>query len=125
MMNVGIPEKAFDQGQMPNDGVGLARLEFIINSHIQVHPLALLDFESLKLMLQNKSELERVALRHGMTLQQAQQKLEEDLKKIEQVTAGYGDRPQFFVDKLAYGIATIAAAFYPTKSSDRTIVEMS
>lgn len=121
MMNVGIPEKAFDQGQMPNDGVGLARLEFIINSHIQVHPLALLDFENLKLMLQNKNELERVALRHNMTLQQAQLKLEEDLKKIEQVTAGYGDRPQFFVDKLAYGIATIAAAFYPTKSSDRTI----
>jgi len=121
MMNVGIPERAFDQGQMPNDGVGLARLEFIINSHIQVHPLALLDFEKLKRMLQNKSELEHVALRHKITLQQAQQRLEEDVKKIEEITAGYADKPQFFIDKLAYGIATIAAAFYPTKSSDRTI----
>jgi len=121
MMNVGIPEKAFDQGQMPNDGVGLARLEFIINSHIQVHPLALLDFEKLKQMQQNKSELEQVALRHKTPLQQVQQKLEEDIKKIELITAGYADKPQFFVDKLAYGVATIAAAFYPTKSGDRMI----
>ena len=121
MMNVGIPEKAFDQGQMPNDGVGLARLEFIINSHIQAHPLALLDFEKLKQMLQNKSELEQVALRHKTPPEQVRQRLEEDLKKIEQITAGYDDKPQFFVDKLAYGVATIAAAFYPTKSSDRTI----
>lgn len=121
MMNVGIPERAFDQGQMPNDGVGLARLEFIINSHIQVHPLALLDFERLKKMLQDKSELEQAALRHKIAPHETQRRLEEDISKIEQITAGYSDKPQFFVDKLAYGIATIAAAFYPNKSSDRTI----
>ena len=121
MMNVGIPERAFDQGQMPNDGVGLARLEFIINSHIQVHPLALIDFEKLKQMLQNSNELEHVAVRHKMPLQETQQKLKEDIGKIEQVTAGYSDKPQFFVDKLAYGVATIAAAFYPTESGGRTM----
>lgn len=120
MMNVGIPENAFDQGQMPNDGVGLARLEFIINSHIQAHPLALLDFEKLRQTLQNQKDLEQIARKHGMSLQQAAQKLNEDLKKIEEITAGYAGKPQFFVDKLAYGIATIAAAFYPTKSSNET-----
>jgi len=121
MMNVGIPENAFDQGQMPNDGVGLARLEFIINSHIQVHPLALLDYQKFKKILQSKSDLEQIAVKHGMTLQQAEQKLKEDLNKIEDTTAGYEDKPQFFVDKLAYGIATIAAAFYPSESNNRAI----
>jgi pyruvate, water dikinase len=48
MMNVGIPEKAFAQGLLPNDGVGLARQEFIINAHIDIHPLALLDYDTLK-----------------------------------------------------------------------------
>lgn len=119
MMNVGIPENAFDQSQMPNEGVGLARLEFIINSHIQVHPLALLDFQKLKRTLKNNTDLEQIALKHGMTLQQTEQKLKEHLEKIEDITAGYDDKPRFFVDKLAYGIATIAAAFYPVESSDR------
>jgi len=70
-----------------NDGVGLAREEFIISTYIQVHPLALLDYDRLK----------------DPTVK----------AEIDRVTAGYDDKPQFFVDKLAQGVAMIAAAFYP------------
>jgi pyruvate,water dikinase len=87
MMNVGNPEEAFRLSSLPNDGVGLAREEFIISNYIKIHPLALLDFE----------RLEDRALRD----------------QIEQLTVGYQDKSQFFVDKLAQGVAMIAAAFYP------------
>ncbi|MEM1988379.1 MAG: phosphoenolpyruvate synthase [Candidatus Woesearchaeota archaeon] len=86
MVNVGNPESAFDLSFIPNDGVGLAREEFIINSYIKIHPLALIHFE----------------------------KLPDDLKKeIEELTKPYTDKKQFYIDKLAEGIARIAAAFYP------------
>jgi len=89
MMNVGNPEEAFDLSFLPNDGVGLAREEFIINSYIRAHPRALIDFDKLK---------------------------DPDLKnKIEEISRGYKDKKEFFVDKLAQGVATIAAAFYPKK----------
>lgn len=87
MMNVGNPELAFGLAALPNDGVGLARLEFIIANHIQVHPLALLNFERLP---------------DGS-----------DRRAIETLTATYAYKPQYFVDKLAQGVATLAAAFYP------------
>ena len=87
MMNVGNPEEAFRLSFMPNDGVGLAREEFIISNYIKVHPLALLDF----------NHLEDPALR----------------EQIAQLTIGYEDKAQFFVDKLAQGVAMIGAAFYP------------
>ena len=87
MMNLGNPEEAFAFSFIPNDGVGLARLEFIIGSYIKVHPLALVHFD--------KITDEKV---------QAQ---------VEEITSGYEDKPRFFVDKLAEGVATIAAAFYP------------
>lgn len=87
MMNVGIPEQAFEQSFIPNDGVGLAREEFIINSYISIHPQALMEYGSLK---------------------------DEKVKaKIEELTFGYDDKTQFFVDKLAMGVAMIAASFYP------------
>jgi len=95
MMNVGVPEKAFTQGQIPNDGVGLAREEFIINSHIGIHPLALLDYTKLK----KKSSKDK--------------KIAEVIKKIDERSVGYDDKVEFFVDKLAQGIAKIAAGFYP------------
>jgi len=94
-MNVGTPEKAFQQGNIPNDGVGLAREEFIINSHIGIHPLALLEFEQLK---QRAHEDPRIA---------------ETIQKIEERSAGYPDKKSYFVDNLARGIAKIAAGFYP------------
>jgi pyruvate, water dikinase len=87
MMNVGNPDEAFRLSFVPNDGVGLAREEFIISNAIKIHPLALLGFRSL----------EDVAAK----------------AEIERLTQGYDDKAQFFVDKLAEGVATIAAAFYP------------
>ncbi len=95
MMNVGIPEKAFVQGQIPNDGVGLARLEFIINSHIGIHPLALLNYAELK----EKASSDR--------------QIKEVVDAIDLHTRAYSDKSRFFVDTLAQGIATIAAGFYP------------
>ena len=87
MMNIGSPDQAFQYAAIPNDGVGLAREEFIINSHIKIHPLALLHFDKVK----------------DKKARQA----------ITEITAGYTDKSQFFVDKLAEGIATIGAAFHP------------
>ncbi len=95
MMNVGIPEQAFDQGQIPNDGVGLARLEFIINSHIGIHPLALLNYEELKSKAASDADIREI------------------VEAIDEKTAAYDDKAEFFVDKLAQGIAMIAAGFFP------------
>jgi pyruvate,water dikinase len=86
MMNVGNPDRAFDFASIPNKGVGLARLEFIINRTIGVHPRALLEFDSLEPKLQ---------------------------EQIRRQMAGYSDPVGFYVDKLAEGIASIAAAFTP------------
>ncbi|MGL4189371.1 MAG: phosphoenolpyruvate synthase [Sphaerotilus sulfidivorans] len=86
MMNVGNPQLAFDFCQMPNSGVGLARLEFIINNNIGVHPKAILDYPNI----------------------------DQDLKKaVESVARGHASPRAFYVDKLTEGIATIAAAFWP------------
>ncbi|MEJ5030791.1 phosphoenolpyruvate synthase [Comamonas sp. MYb21] len=86
MMNVGNPQLAFDFAQLPNDGVGLARLEFIINNNIGVHPKAILDYPAV----------------------------DADLKKaVESVARGHASPRAFYVDKITEGVATIAAAFYP------------
>ena len=86
MMNVGNPQLAFDFAQLPNEGVGLARLEFIINNNIGVHPKAILDYPQV----------------------------DPDLKKaVESVARGHASPRAFYVDKVAEGVATIAAAFWP------------
>jgi len=95
MMNVGVPEHVFTQGQIPCDGVGLARLEFIIASHIGIHPLALIEFDKLK----EKAE--------------SDEKIAGIVDAIEERTAGYEDKEDFFVEKLAWGVGKIAATFYP------------
>ena len=95
MMNVGIPEQAFSQAMIPNDGVGLTREEFIINSHIGIHPLALIAYEDLKKKAKTDQRIAGVVY------------------KIDEITAVYEDKTQFFVDKLAEGVARIAASFYP------------
>lgn len=95
MMNVGVPEHVFSQGQIPCDGVGLARLEFIIASHIGIHPLALVEFDEL----QNKAEYDP--------------KIAALVEKIEQRTPEYDDKEDYFVEKLAWGVGKIAATFYP------------
>jgi pyruvate,water dikinase len=86
MMNVGNPQLAFDFAQLPNGGVGLARLEFIINNNIGVHPKAILDYPAI----------------------------DTDLKKaVESVARGHASPRAFYVDKVAEGVASIAAAFWP------------
>ena len=86
MMNVGNPQLAFEFAQLPNAGVGLARLEFIINNNIGIHPLAILEYPNI----------------------------DADLKKaVESVARGYASPRAFYVDRLAEGVATIAAAFWP------------
>jgi pyruvate,water dikinase len=95
MMNVGMPEKAFGQRMIPNDGVGLAREEFIINSHIGIHPLALIQYDELKQKAENDH------------------KIAEIVDRIDEITSVYEDKTQFFVDKLAEGISRIAAGFFP------------
>lgn len=97
MMNVGIPEKAFSQGMIPNDGVGLAREEFIISSHIGIHPLALINYEELKERAKNEQPLAGVVY------------------SIDQITSVYENKVQFFIDKLSEGIGRIAAGFYPNE----------
>ncbi|MCL5733275.1 MAG: phosphoenolpyruvate synthase [Patescibacteria group bacterium] len=94
MMNVGDPEKSFGFSFIPNDGVGLAREEFIINDYIKIHPLALLNFKKIK-----------------------DKKL---ISEINEQTLGYNDKVEFYVDRLAYGIARIAASFYPKPVIVRT-----
>lgn len=87
MMNIGSPDQAFAYSLIPNDGVGLAREEFIIDSHIKIHPLALLHFDQVA---------------------------DKDVRaQINELTKGYDDKAQYFVDKLAEGIAIIGGAFYP------------
>lgn len=87
MMNVGNPDQAFDLSFIPNDGVGLAREEFIITEYIKIHPLALKYFDRVK---DNEAR-----------------------RQIDELTHGYPNKEEFFVEKLAEGIGRIAAAFYP------------
>lgn len=87
MMNLGNPEEAFSLSRIPNDGVGLARMEFIINSYIKIHPMALVHPERV---------------------------LDEAVKnRINELTYGHENKEDYFVEKLVHGVGTIAAAFYP------------
>lgn len=88
MMNVGNPDRAFDFARLPNEGVGLARLEFIINRMIGIHPKALLEFDKQPQALQTE---------------------------IKEMIAGYGSPVEFYIARLVEGIASIAAAFHPKK----------
>ena len=94
MMNIADPSRAFRQSMIPNDGVGLAREEFIVNNYIGIHPMALLEPERLD---------------------------DETRRELEERTRGCDDKAQYFVDRLAQGVATIGAAFYP----EDVIVRMS
>ena len=87
MMNLGNPDEAFALARIPNDGVGLARMEFVINNYIKIHPMALI-------------HPERIADK-------------KERQEIDRLTYGYPDRESYFVERLAAGIATIAAAFFP------------
>ena len=87
MLIIGDPDKAFKLSFLPNEGVGLMRMEFIVTHFVQVHPMALVKFNELK--------------------------DEKEKQKIEEITHHYSDKQKYFVEKLAQGVATIAAAFFP------------
>lgn len=87
MINLANPDIAFSTSMIPNDGVGLARMEFIINSYIKIHPMALVHYKKV-----SDSSVR---------------------KQIDSLTYGYEKKEDYFVEKLAYGVGTIAAAFYP------------
>lgn len=87
MLNIANPDEAFRMSSLPNDGVGLARQEFIVTNSIRVHPMALLEYDSLT----------DLAVRH----------------QIDELTRGYADKAEYFVERLAFGAAMLAAAFYP------------
>ena len=93
MMNVGSPDMAFTFAQIPNHGVGLARLEFVINNMIGIHPKAILNYKAMPSDVQ---------------------------KSIDHRSRGYANPVQFYIDKVAEGVATIAAAFYPNPVIVRT-----
>jgi pyruvate,water dikinase len=97
MMNFGIPDGAFIQSQIPNDGVGLAREEFIINSYIGIHPMALIEYAELKKAARTDKKLAKV------------------IEEIDKRSASYEDKRGFFIDTLAMGIAKIAAGYYPNE----------
>ena len=94
MINIGAPDEAFRNYLIPAKGVGLGRLEFIIASHIKVHPNALINFHQLKKGKKNRE-------------------LRKTLKTIEEMTLGYSDKAEYYTSELAEGIAKIGAAFYP------------
>ncbi len=96
MVNIGSPDEAFKNFNLPAQGVGLGRLEFIIASHIGVHPKVLLDYKKLQ-KGKKTPELQKI------------------LKKIDELTPLYKDKSQYYVDNLALGIAKIGATFYPNK----------
>jgi len=94
MMNIGSPDEAFKNHNLPAEGVGLGRLEFIIASRIRIHPNALIDYPKLLADKKNKASRELV-------------------RQIDEATFSYPDKKEFYVAELARGIAKIAAAFYP------------
>ena len=96
MVNVGSPEEAFKNTYLPVQGVGLGRLEFIIMSHIRVHPNALVEYDKLK-WYAGEGQADKIEL----------------VRAIDELTKGYADKTRYYVDELAEGIAKIAAAFHP------------
>ncbi len=132
MMNIGNPETAFRHASIPNDGVGLAREEFIIANYIKIHPLALIHYEDIKALLEKLQNLGLVddkgfvsfraiyAHAEGILkdrLAKGKDKRNINLKRliedIDRFTFGYDDKKVYYIKKLSYGIAKIASAFYP------------
>ena len=99
MVNIGAPDIAFKTSFLPQDGVGLARIEFILAEKIKVHPLALVYYTELRRNLKSKNSKFKITTK--------------ELKLIDELTIGYKDKKQYFIDKLAEGISQIAVAFFP------------
>ncbi|MHA1932333.1 MAG: phosphoenolpyruvate synthase, partial [Promethearchaeota archaeon] len=134
LVNLGIPKGALSSGKYP-DGTGLARLEFIINDEAQIHPNALIDFNALimryDILLDQRKKIENIKrsdLYHKDPFNQEIFQLKQTLDKIRAHTVGYEDKEEFYVDKLAEGIATIAAGVWkilPDGSIAECVVRLS
>ncbi|MEA3292962.1 MAG: phosphoenolpyruvate synthase [Patescibacteria group bacterium] len=105
MINLAVPDIAFKSSFLPQDGVGLAREEFIISEKIRIHPLALYHYKELK-SLNSKTQAP-----NKFNIQNSE--IQNIVKQIDDITLGYKDKKQFFIDKLSEGVAVIASAFYP------------
>ncbi len=109
MVNIGAPDEAFKNHFLPVKGVGLGRLEFIIATHIQIHPNALIDYDKLK------SEIRNPKPETNSKSKIPNSKLKRLIEQIDKLTIGYGDKTRFYIAELAEGIAKIGAAFYPNE----------
>jgi pyruvate,water dikinase len=107
MINIGAPEIAFKTSFLPNDGVGLARIEFILAEKIRVHPLALYHYRELKIPNSKSKILDEFQIQKSQ--------IPKTIKKIDEITIEHKDKREYFIKELAEGIAQIAAAFYPKK----------
>ncbi len=112
-LNVGFPGKALHDAMLPSDGVGLARLEFILTAQVGIHPLALAYFEELWAYAEDGTLAPELEPFHERLEAEDRQELRTLLGAIERRTPGYGDPRQFFVDQVGYGVALICAAFHP------------
>jgi pyruvate,water dikinase len=123
LVNLGIPKGALSAGKHP-DGTGLARLEFIINDEIKIHPNALIDFDSLlvryDVLIEQRKRIESLKksdLYHKDPFSVEIKKLKDTIDKIRELTIGYDDKEKFYIEKLAEGIATIAAGVWKELSN--------
>jgi pyruvate,water dikinase len=134
LVNLGIPKGALSSGKHP-DGTGLARLEFIINDEAQVHPNALIDYEALlmryDILLEQRKRIEQIKksdLYHKDPFNEEIKNLRQTLDKIDALTIGYENKEEYYIQKLAEGIATIAAAVWkelPDGSIAECVVRLS
>jgi pyruvate,water dikinase len=112
-LNVGFPDKALRDAMLPSDGVGLARIEFILTAQVGIHPLALLYYDELMEFARNGELVDELEPYRERLESEDHHELVTLLGAIERRTPSYADRRQFFVDQLKYGIALICAAFHP------------
>jgi pyruvate,water dikinase len=112
-LNVGFPDRALKDARLPSDGVGLARLEFILTAQVGVHPLALLHYEELKQYAATGEMAPELEPWAEALEREDRAELTAMVGAIARRTASYADRRQFFVDQVKYGVALICAAFYP------------
>lgn len=109
MVNIGSPDEAFSHYNLPVKGVGLAREEFIIASHIKIHPNLLIDYNKIKNQISKVKSVKKSQFKIPLI------ELKKLLQKVDELTNGYENKTEYYIDKLAEGIAKIGAAFYPYK----------
>jgi len=112
-LNVGFPDRALQDAMLPSDGVGLARIEFILTAQVGIHPLALLYFDELKRFTESGEVAPELEVYRDRLEKEGPEELRALLGAIERRTPSYADRRAFFVDQLKYGVALICAAFHP------------